>query len=75
MPTDSENRYAAPHVWNLVAKELREYRRAHVEPYGSVDEEATVMLIWTRFAERFERDEGFDRNKFFRQVFPDTESD
>ena len=47
MGTDSNNRYAAPHVWNLVAKVLREEKHRWLQvkelPTPSDDERVPVL--------------------------------
>lgn len=73
-----ENKYAAPHVWNLAAKIIRE--NYPVEPANNqhglyirnVGRRA-VEDIALAFAQRFIEDEGFDPHKFLDQCSPDTD--
>lgn len=57
--------YAAPHVWNLVAKILREYASTH-------DMRAASDLALA-FARRFSEDEGFDPITWLDKCSPDPD--
>ena len=68
----NQNRYAAPHVWNLTAKILRE---KHLEFRGSKTkrERHAVEDVALAFAERFEQDEGFDPLHFLDMCSSNTD--
>lgn len=70
MPTDNQNRYAAPHVWNLAAKVLREHRPIEVDTNDEILQDQQVFEIALAFADRFERDEGFNRESFLALCNP-----
>ena len=70
-----ENKYAAPHVWNLTAKILR-----NAYPTGKFADDAetyrerrTIERIALSFAERFTQDEGFNPLDFLDKCSPDTD--
>lgn len=70
--------YAAPHVWNLVAKTLRE----HYDSGPIFNSEASVSAqiaqreiedIALAFARRFSQDEGFDPVSWLDKCSPDSD--
>jgi hypothetical protein len=63
-----ENKYAAPHVWNLVAKILRNAAR---DPQSLSRNALTDLAL--AFAERFQQDEGFDPLDFLDKCSPDID--
>jgi len=70
--------YAAPHVWNLVAKILRErYALLTVIRTKNTPEVMhrlrEIEMLALQFAERFRRDEGFDHLAWLDQCSPDPE--
>lgn len=72
--------YAAPHVWNLVAKQLRE-TYSILGLVGSLPEDRNGILAGQRtiealalsFAKRFQEDEGFDPLTWLDKCSPDPE--
>jgi hypothetical protein len=76
--------YAAPHVWNLVAKILREeYSRLELDPEWERRfpdnankvhlQRRTIEMIAMDFAKRFAEDDGFDPLSWLDKCSPDTE--
>ena len=73
LPGVTENKYAAPHVWNLVAKILREtYATGFDDPFirGS---RRTIETLAVKFAQRFQEDEGFDPLAFLDKCSPNPD--
>ena len=69
------NTYAAPHVWNLVAKAIRgEFEGYTFEntKYAQAKRNALTDLALV-FAKRFTEDEGFDPLTWLDKCSPDTE--
>ena len=69
MAQDSNNRYAAPHVWNLAAKQIREVALKYEDYEGEIASGETypydvVQEVACQFADRFDEDEGFNRKAF-----------
>jgi hypothetical protein len=60
--------YAAPHVWNLVAKTLRQSYLAWI---GKPTMRKAVEELALEFAKRFTQDAGFDPVKWLDQCSPD----
>ena len=67
--------YAAPHVWNLVAKILRE-----TYPQGEWGDDphipaarATLQTLVLKFAQRFAEDDGFDPLVWLDKCSPDPD--
>lgn len=72
----AENKYAAPHVWNLVAKILREEYTKNVGDFAfeaDLSARATVADLALAFAKRFAEDEGFDPIAWLDKCSPDPE--
>lgn len=73
-----DNAYAAPHVWNLVAKQIREvFPLQQGEPIVPVDEyeveRAVLADLALNFAKRFNEDKGFDPVRWLDTCSPDTD--
>lgn len=68
----SQNRYAAPHVHNLVAKILRENYPKYPEE-GILAQRRQIEELALAFAKRFQEDEGFDPIAFLDKCSPDTD--
>jgi len=60
--------YAAPHVWNLTAKAIREEY-----PTATRSQRRVLEQLALRFARRFREDEGFDPLRWLDQCSPNTE--
>jgi hypothetical protein len=67
------NMYAAPHVWNLVAKQLREQYPTGYTFNADLEARATISGLALAFAKRFMEDEGFDPIRFLDLCSPDPE--
>lgn len=66
--------YAAPHVWNLVAKIIREnfsHERATFKV--KIIRNNTLADLALAFAKRFTEDEGFDPVTWLDKCSPDTD--
>jgi len=68
--------YAAPHVWNLVAKTLREHYALLMQLDARGNKEITarrrtVEDIAMLFAQRFTQDQGFDPLVWLDRCSPD----
>lgn len=75
MAQDSNNRYAAPHVWNLAAKQIREVALKYEDYEGEIASGEThpydvVQEVACQFADRFDEDEGFNRKDFLKRCDP-----
>ena len=73
------NTYAAPHVWNLVAKTLRERYATHTATRRKNTAEVLharreIEAIALDFAQRFTQDNGFDPIAWLDQCSPDPEA-
>ena len=68
------NTYAAPHVWNLVAKAIREnYRTQRGNNKAKLTYNAALTDLALTFAKRFTEDDGFDPVAWLDKCSPDPE--
>jgi len=68
--------YAAPHVWNLVAKMLREEFARNTGAFtfeADLTARSTITDLALAFAKRFSEDEGFDPISWLDKCSPDTD--
>lgn len=74
MGQDSNNRYAAPHVWNLIAKVLRDNEPRVIGWYDDALAEDMHDRLVVAFADRLSEDDGFDRDNFLRRCRLEVQS-
>lgn len=66
--------YAAPHVWNMVAKEIRQqWSMERANSKAKITRNNTLADLALSFAKRFTEDEGFDPLAFLDRCSPDTD--
>jgi len=81
MGVDSQNKYAAPHVWNLVSKQIRQVFSDSESLIGDgtmlrhekMAERAVLSSLALAFAHRFMEDEKFDPLVFLDNCSSNTE--
>lgn len=65
--------YAAPHVWNLVAKTLRDEYDNTITTEPSKSQQRVLERLALTFAKRFTEDAGFNPLSFLDKCSPDPD--
>jgi len=70
-----KNTYAAPHVWNLVAKGIRQEYASYTYSNNKVVQQSrrTLEKLALAYAKRFTEDEGFDPPTWLDKCSPDPD--